>query len=63
MTTIVLADPNQFCPQFQVFGVYDGPGDRFVSAVQKFDDRGRAKCVAHRMMEKHEADPFERVVQ
>jgi hypothetical protein len=29
MTTIVLAHPSQHCPRFQVFGVYNGPDDRF----------------------------------
>ena len=33
MTTIVLSHPNEQCPRFQVFGVYDGPDDRFIFAV------------------------------
>ena len=53
----------QDCPRFQVFGVYDGDDDRFVFAVQEFDEQERAERVARRMMEKHEADHFERVVQ
>jgi hypothetical protein len=56
-----LNTPNEHSQQFQVFGVYDGEDDRFVFAVQKFDDQERAEQVAHRMMEAHEADHFKRV--
>lgn len=63
MTTIVLSHPNQFCPQFQAFGLYDGDDDRFVFAVQKFDEQERAERVAHKLMEVHGADRFERVVR
>jgi hypothetical protein len=62
MTTIVLAHPSQHCPRFQVFGVYEGEDDRFVFGVQDFDEQDRAERAAHRMMEKHGADRFERVV-
>ena len=58
-----LAHPNQFCPRFQVFGVYDGDDDRFVFAVQEFDEQERAERVARRMMEDHGADHFERAVR
>lgn len=61
MTTIVLAHPNQGCPRFQVFGVYDGPDDRFTFAAQEFDDRERAEWIAKRLMEALEADHFRRV--
>ncbi len=63
MTTIVLSHPNQHCARFQVFGVYDGSDDRFVFAVKEFDDQHQAERVAHRMMEMHGADHFERVVR
>jgi hypothetical protein len=46
-----------------VFEVYDGDDDRFVFAVQKFDEQDRAERVARKLMEKHEADRFERVLQ
>ena len=55
--------PNRHCRRFQVFGVYDGEDDRFVFAVQESEDQQRAEQVAHRLMEKHGADHFERVVQ
>ena len=63
MTTIVLAHPNEHCPRFQVFGVYDGPDDRFTFAVQEFDDRDEAERVARKMMEEHGADHFRRVIR
>ena len=63
MTTIVLAHPNKQCPRFQVFGVYDGPDDRFTFAIQEFDEQDRAERVARTMMEKHRADHFRRVVR
>ena len=63
MTTIVLAHPNKQCPRFQVFGVYDGEDDRFTFAVQEFDDRDGAERVARKLMEKHGADHFRRVVR
>ena len=63
MTTIVLADPNKQCPRFQVFGVYDGPDDRFTFVVQEFDDRDKAERVARKLMEKHRADHLQRVVR
>lgn len=49
----MIAHPNQFCPRFQVFGVYDGDDDRFVFAVQKFDEQERAERVARKLMEVH----------
>ncbi len=63
MTTIVLAHPNEHCPRFQVFGVYDGEDDRFTFAVQEFDDQQRAERIAHRLMEQHRADHFRRVIR
>jgi hypothetical protein len=42
---------------------FDGDDDRFVFAVQKFDEQDRAERVARKLMEKHEADRFERVLQ
>jgi hypothetical protein len=63
MTTIVLAHPNQHCSRFQVFGVRDGDDDGFVFAVQEFDEREQAEGVARRMMEKHGADHFRRVIR
>jgi hypothetical protein len=63
MTTIVLAHPDDRCPRFQVFGIYDGPDDRFVFAVHKFDEQERAEQVARKIMEKYGADHFERVVR
>jgi hypothetical protein len=42
MTTIVLAHPNQHCPLFQVFGVYDGEDDRFMFDVREFEEREKA---------------------
>ena len=62
MTTIVLAHPNDRCPRFQVFGVYDGDDDHFVFNLQEFDDREGAERVAGKMMERHGADHFERVM-
>lgn len=62
MVTIVPAHPNEHSHQFQVFGVYDGKDDRFVFAVQKFDEQDRAEQVARKMMEAHEADHFKRVI-
>lgn len=63
MTTIVLAHPSQHCPHFQVFGVYDGFDDRFTFAVQEFDEQDRVERVARKLMEKHRADHFRRVVR
>ena len=63
MTTIVLAHPNQHCPRFQVFGVYDGPDDRFTFAAQESDNREKAERVAHKLMEDLEADHFRRVIR
>jgi hypothetical protein len=62
MTTIVLEHPNQHCPRYQVFGVYDGDDDRFVFDVREFDDGQKAERWAKRMMEFHQADHFERSV-
>ena len=63
MTTIVLAHPNQHCPRFQVYCVYDGPDDKFTFAAEEFDDRQRAEWIAQTMMEALEADHFRRVVR
>lgn len=62
MTTIVLAHPNARCPRFQVFGVYDGPDDRFTFGVQEFNVRDDAERIARKMMEEHGADHFRRVM-
>lgn len=63
MTTIVLSHPNECCPRFQVFGVYDGPQECRTFAVQEFDERDEAEQVARKMMEAHEADHFRRVMK
>ena len=63
MTTIVLAHPNQHCPRFQVFGVYDGEDDRFVFDVREFQEPEKAERWASRMVEHHEADHFRRSVR
>jgi len=63
MTTIVLDRPNERCPRFQVFGIYDGPDDRFTFAVQECDDRDKAERVARKLMEDHGADHFKRVIR
>ena len=63
MTTIVLGHPNEHCPRFQIFGVYEGQDDRFVFGVRESEDQTAAKRIAHRMMAYHEADHFERVVR
>jgi hypothetical protein len=63
MTTTVLAHPNDHCPRFQVFGIYDGPDDRYTFADQEFEVRDDAERVARNLMEKHEADHFRRVVR
>ncbi len=62
MTTIVLAHPNQCCPRFQVFGVYEAPNVHHVFAVDEISTRGEAEQVARRMMETYEADHFRRVL-
>jgi hypothetical protein len=62
MTTIVLAHPTQSFPRFQVFGVYDGYGNRFVFAEQEFEEQEEAEAVVRKLMEKHQADHFMRVV-
>ena len=63
MTTIVLAHPNERCPRFQVFGIYDGDDDRFTFAVQEFDDQEKAERVARKLMEDQGADHFRRVIR
>jgi hypothetical protein len=63
MTTIVLTHPNESCPRFQVFGVYDGPREHRTFAVQEFVKRDDAERVAHKMMESLEADHFRRVLK
>ena len=62
MTTIVLAHPNERCPRFQVFGIYDGPDDRFTFGLREFDIRDDAERVARKMMDEHGADHFRRVM-
>jgi hypothetical protein len=63
MTTIVLVHPNERCPQFQVFAVYDAPAVRHVLALQDLNSRDEAEYVAHNMMEIYEADHFRRVIE
>ena len=63
MTTIVLAHPDQHCPRFQVFGVYDGPGCRSTFAIQEFNGRDDAERAARKLMEAHKADHFRRVIK
>jgi hypothetical protein len=62
MTTIVLAHPSPQCPRFQVFGIHDGPGKHFTFGIQEFDVRDDAERFARRMMDKHGADHFRRVI-
>ena len=63
MTTIVLAHPNERCPQFQVFGVYEAPNVHHVFAVEEISSRDEAEHVAHQMMQTYEADHFRRVIE
>ena len=62
MTTIVLARPNERCPRFQVFAVYDAPDVHRAFGLQETSSRDEAERVAHDMMEIYEADHFRRVV-
>ena len=62
MTTIVLTHPNEHCPTFQVFGVYDGPREHRTFAVQEVAARDEAERVAQKMMEFYEADHFRREI-
>jgi hypothetical protein len=63
MTTIVLAHPNERCPRFQVFCVYEAPKVHHVFALEEISNRGEAERIAHRMMEDYEADHFRRVIE
>ena len=63
MTTIVLAHPNEHCPRFQIFGVYEAPNVHHVFAAAEIGSRDEAEHVARRMMEIYEADHFRRVVE
>ncbi len=63
MTTIVLAHPNQRCPRFQVFGVYEAPNVHHVFALEEISSRDDAELVAYEMMETYEADHFRRVIE
>ena len=51
MTTIVLAHPNERCPRFQVFCVYEAPDVHHVFALEEIGSRSEAERVAHKMME------------
>ena len=63
MTTIVLAHPNERCPRFQVFAVYDAPDVHWAFGLQELKSRDEAERVAHKMMEDYEADHFRRVIE
>ena len=63
MTMIVLSHPNDSCPCFRVFGVYDGPHDRLAFDLHEFEDQDLAEQVARKLMEVHEADHFRRIVR
>ncbi len=63
MTTIVLAHPNERCPRFQVFGVYEAPDVHHVFGLEEISSRDEAEDTAHKMMETYEADHFRRVIE
>lgn len=63
MTTIVLAHPNERCPRFQVFGIYEAPDVHHVFALEEISTRDEAERVARQMMESYEADHFRRVIE
>ncbi|MGO9111199.1 MAG: hypothetical protein ACLP9L_18395 [Thermoguttaceae bacterium] len=63
MTTIVLAHPNERCPRFQVFGVYEAPNVHRVFALEQISSRDEAELAAYQMMETYEADHFRRVIE
>lgn len=63
MTTIVLAHPNERCPWFQVFCVYDAPDVHHVFAVEEISNRDEGEQRAQQMMETYEADHFQRVIE
>jgi hypothetical protein len=59
MTTIVIAKPV-VQPHWQVFGVYEGPDDRFVFGVFETDEPREAEAKARDMMERYKADHLSR---
>ena len=63
MTTIVLAHPNEHCPKFQAFGVYEAPSVHHVFGVQEISTRDEAEQRAQQMMGTYEADHFRRVIE
>ncbi len=63
MTTIVLAHPNERCPRFQVFAIYEAPDVHHVFALNEISTRDEAEDVAHKMMEDYAADHFRRVIE
>jgi len=62
MTTIVLAKPSDRHPRWQVFGVWTEPEDGFTFGLRELEEQKglAAEQYARRMMEKHQADHFER---
>ena len=62
MTTIVLAHPNERCPRFQVFGIYEAPNVHHVFGVEEISSRDEAERAARWMMDLYEADHFRRVI-
>lgn len=67
MTTIILSASGRNGGKVQVFGNYQGPDDRYTFGVREFgtDREGRAdaEAYARRMMEKHQADHFQRITR
>jgi len=63
MTTIVLAHPNERCPRFQVFAVYEAPDVHHAFALEEISSRDEAEHLARHMMEAYEADHFRRVLE
>ena len=63
MTTIVLAHPNQCCPRFQVFGIYEAPNVHHVFAVERSVPATKPNRLPAEMMETYEADHFRRVIE
>jgi len=62
MTTIVLTHPNDCCPRFHVFAVYDGAREQRTFSVFDVIKRDEAEVIAQKMMELYQADHFQRVM-
>lgn len=62
MTTIYLSERTRANDgQYQTFGTYEGPDDRYVFGVANHATLEAAEKAARRMMEKHNADHFARI--